>query len=288
MTFTRDLVRHTIVRGLWLAAGRRNLVRFSRLLTMESRLDVANDMARNGEIMVQQKVLAAVREGANTVVFDVGANIGLWTKSLLDEARREQVDGVRAYCFEPASSTYQKLCEQLGPYDSATPVRVALSNKSGEADFNIFGEGFGINSLHEAGTGRTRVEARQEKVEIITADSFCDRERISEIALLKIDAEGHDFAVMQGATRMLSTQRIQVIQFEYNHRWIYSRHYLKDVFDLLLPLGYRVGKITPQGIEFYPNWHFELESFREGNYLACLPTAVSLFPQVPWWNLDGP
>jgi hypothetical protein len=61
---------------------------------------------------------------------------------------------------------------------------------------------------------------------------------------------------------------------------------LKDAFELLLPLGYKLGKITGKGLEFYPDWHFELESFREGNYLACLPEWSSRFPQVKWWNLE--
>jgi len=84
---------------------------------------------------------------------------------------------------------------------------------------------------------------------------------------------------------MLEAHRIQVLQFEYNQRWIDSRHYLKDAFELLEPLGYKLGKITPRGIEFYPQWHFELETFREGNYLACLSEHVDLFPQIRWWNL---
>jgi hypothetical protein len=33
-------------------------------------------------------------------------------------------------------------------------------------------------------------------------------------------------------------------------------------------LGYRVGKVTPRGIEFYEAWHPELESFKEGNYVC--------------------
>lgn len=33
-------------------------------------------------------------------------------------------------------------------------------------------------------------------------------------------------------------------------------------------LGYKVAKVTAKGLEVYPRWHFELEVFREGNYLV--------------------
>jgi hypothetical protein len=40
---------------------------------------------------------------------------------------------------------------------------------------------------------------------------------------------------------------------------------------VLAPLGYSLGKLTPRGVEFYPGWDAELETFVEGNYVACVP-----------------
>ena len=80
---------------------------------------------------------------------------------------------------------------------------------------------------------------------------------------------------------------IDLIQFEYSFRWINARHFLKDAFDFLIPLGYQIGKVTPQGIEFYEEWQPELESFKEGNYLACRGGLWDSFPKVRWWNGDG-
>jgi hypothetical protein len=59
---------------------------------------------------------------------------------------------------------------------------------------------------------------------------------------------------------------------------------LLDAFKFFEPLGYRIGKITPNAIEFYSKWHFELETFREANYIACLPEWSERFPQIKWWN----
>ena len=104
------------------------------------------------------------------------------------------------------------------------------------------------------------------------------------MALVKVDAEGHDLQILQGARRMLSERRIPVIQFEYNHRWITARAYLKDVMEYLQDLGYAVGKVTPRGIEFYTGWNWELETFWEANFIGYLPEWKPRFPQIPWWK----
>jgi hypothetical protein len=91
-------------------------------------------------------------------------------------------------------------------------------------------------------------------------------------------------SVLHGARECLGAGLITVAQFEYNHRWVHARQFLKDTFDLLEPLGYRVGKLTPRGMESYPGWDPDLETFIEGNYLACTANAAYRLPQVAWWK----
>ncbi len=40
-------------------------------------------------------------------------------------------------------------------------------------------------------------------------------------------------------------------------------------FDFLVPFGYRIGNRARKGVEFYPGWDPELETNREGNYVAA-------------------
>jgi hypothetical protein len=102
--------------------------------------------------------------------------------------------------------------------------------------------------------------------------------------LVKIDTEGHDLAVLRGARTLLAGQNIAVVQFEYNHRWVYARAFLRDAIGLLAGFGYRVGKLTPKGVEFYPGWDADLETFVEGNYVACAARAAESMPAVRWWK----
>ena len=77
----------------------------------------------------------------------------------------------------------------------------------------------------------------QENVVTTTLDSYAEQSGVARFALVKIDAEGHDLAVLRGAHTLLAEHRIAVAQFEYNHRWILGRFYLRDAFEFLLRSG---------------------------------------------------
>ncbi len=261
--------------------GRRHLVRGSRFLLDYARRDVPNQMATNGEAMVQDVVLAGT--GTDCIVaFDVGANIGEWSRRLLivsrKRGRRTQV-----HAFEPAAATFAELIINLLPAfeGSVVPVQRAASDHNGKGTLFKIHELAGSNSIHGIAGSNRGLEP--ESINLCTLDDYCTSAGIDTIDLLKIDAEGHDHLVLRGARTLLERGAIEVVQFEYNHRWIGARRYLKDVFDDLVPLGYEIGKVTPRGIEWYPTWSEELETFREGNYLAVRSGSRRRFPAVGWW-----
>jgi FkbM family methyltransferase len=278
----KQLIKKGIVTGLWHTLGRKDLVRLARFLSNESRLDTANNMDSNGELLVQRTVLDQLLNNGPGVVFDVGANVGEWTKSLY--AQSHGAANFQTHAFEPCQQTHETLranLEQWGLTSQVIPAQVALSSAPGQRSFYSYGSNVGRNSLHPAS------DVAQQSVETValeTLDQYCRHQEISRIHLMKIDTEGHDLEVIYGGQEMLQKNRIDALQFEYNWRWIDSRHYLKDAFTFFGPLGYTLGKVTPLGIEFYDQWHFELETFREANFLAARKDLAAHFPQVEWWN----
>lgn len=268
-------MKRALSKLVWTVIGRRNMARLGRFLSNEARLDVPNVMESNGELMVQCVVLEHTLD--SPTVFDVGANIGEWTIAFAGQAAGKNP---RVYCFEPSAPTFQRLTAAVSAYGNVTPVRSALSNHTGRAFLKIAGELAGSNSLEPS----TSTPVGEEPVELITADEFCFQRKIDRIDLLKIDAEGHDMMIIEGARGLLSRKSIGVVQFEYNWRWVKPHKTLLDTFEFFEPLEYQIGKITPRGIEFYSKWHHELEMFREANYIACLPEWVERFPKIKWWN----
>jgi FkbM family methyltransferase len=261
-------------------AGRRHVVRAARFVYRRACLDVPNDPLTNGEHELQRWILGSWPAGQPIRVIDVGANVGEWSAAMLANARKAgRLADLDLHAFEPSGYTFTRLTQAL----AGRPVRLqraALSERAGSAPLYIAAPGAGINSLHEAAPGTQETEL----VPVTTLAAYADQCSIDDIALVKIDTEGHDLAVLRGAVPLLSAGRIAAIQFEYNHRWVFARAFLRDAFELLQPAGYRLGKLTPFGVEFYPGWAPELETFVEGNYVALTARAVAMVPAVPWWK----
>jgi FkbM family methyltransferase len=264
-------------------ATRRHVVRAARFTLNRARLDIPNDITANGEVDVQHAALRVAPSGAATVL-DVGANVGEWSLSMVGLARTGgRTRDLRLHAFEPSAYTVDRLRSALG--SAAVVNHSAVSDRVGEATLHVVHPGAGTNSLIAAATAAPASDT--EVVPLTTVDAYCADHGIDEIALVKVDTEGHDMAVLRGASGLFAAGRIALAQFEYNHRWIPARSYLRDAFDLLTPWGYRIGKITPRGIETYPGWDPELESFVEGNYLAFRSDAAAVLRQVPWWKANG-
>lgn len=266
-----------------LTLGRRQVVRSARFVLRRACLDVPNDMRTNGEWWLQQRILGLSSSGQQTHVVDVGANVGLWSAAMLRAAQRAgRIDDIDLHAFEPSSYTFARLSEALAREYSVTLRQIALGERFGSSTLHVVAPGAGTNSLHEQ-PGVLDC-ATTEEVATTTLDAYIDQAGLDRITLVKIDTEGHDLAVLRGAQRSLAEQRIVIAQFEYNHRWVFAHSFLRDAFDLLEPLGYRLGKLTPRGVEFYPRWDADLETFVESNYIACTAWAAERLPSISWWK----
>ncbi len=262
--------------------GTRTTWRLGRAFYMAARGDVANNMGTNGERMVQRCVVEAWRKrhdpAERLVVFDVGANVGDWSTALLDQAAESNAkSALDLFLFEPIPDTLRVLRVKLSG-ESVANVRmesIALSALDGSSEMYSPGPNAGTSSLHyDSSFG----EVQAISVQTASLSSYCASNSIERIRLLKCDTEGHDMGVIRGALPMLQGGRIDVLQFEYNHRWIFARSYLKDVFDTVVGLPYVVGKIQPDHVKVLDRWHPELEHFFEGNYLLIHQRAV------PWFD----
>lgn len=275
VTRTRSFVARALERVL----GRRRLVRISRYLLNHARRDGPNEIGENGELLVQR--FALEQAGPRAVIFDVGANVGQWSSALLDQCSCP----LDLHVFEPSAATFGRLKQTLCSQGPVTIVLNHLAASSTEGSATLFKphELAGSSSLHPVAGSHLAPET----VETTTLDRYCDDRHIDHVDLLKIDAEGHDHHVLLGASGLLARRSIDVVQFEYNHRWIGPRCYLKDVFELVEPSGYRVGKVTPEGIEWYPRWSPELETLIEANFVAALPAVAEGMAAIGWWAEPG-
>jgi hypothetical protein len=146
---------------------------------------------------------------------------------------------------------------------------------------HIVGDVAGVNSLHPP---HESVVLWTEDVRVTTLDEVAAAASIDVIDVVKVDAEGEDMAVLEGAHQLIKARRIGLFQFEYNHRWISARRLLRDAFELVLGCGYGLGKLTRAGWEEYTRWHPLLENYRESNFLAIESRWRGILPHLEWWG----
>ena len=268
---------------IFASMNRRFIWRLGRRLYLMARNDFNGSLEANGESWLQREVLNILRKRSiNAVVFDVGANIGSWTLLLIKNAQTIHTSAtLNLHAFEPFPSTFSTLAGRLQNYQSGISIQcheLALSSEDGET--YMFGKAnLGTSSMH---SGIKNLQLEKVKITRKKVDTYCTENSIEEIHLLKCDAEGHDFEVIRGATSLLKNGKIWFFQFEYNHRWIYSRHYLKDVFEFIRGTRYKLSRLTSKGLEIYNHWDPELERFFECNYVLIRDDLVN---HINNWNV---
>jgi FkbM family methyltransferase len=261
---------------------RRLAWRAGRGLYRVSRGDqTSDDISTNGEAYVQTCVLRAVPETTCLQFVDIGGNQGDWTCEILRALppSRAQEDRVIIDVFEPTPGPLSRLRSAVSATGRESLCRIhqmAMSDTEGEVTIGIMSEHGGTNSIHfESDTSAQPIGTIT--VAATSLNMFCHNEGIEHLHLIKSDTEGYDFAVIRGAGELFKKRRIDVMQFEYGHRWVFNRSYLRDVFALIAGLPYQLAKVQPGFLEVYEEWHPELERYFQANYAVVSERALGWF-----------
>jgi hypothetical protein len=92
---------------------------------------------------------------------------------------------------------------------------------------------------------------------------------IDVIHFIKIDVEGHEIKVLEGAKKMISSNSIYYIQFEFGGTNIDAKSYFRDFFYFLSD-KYNIYRIVPDGFFQVKHYSENREIFLYSNYFAEL------------------
>ncbi len=198
------------------------------------------------------------------IIFDVGANVGHYSILL------KNVFGEKAtiHAFEPSNKTFDKLKSNLNNQTKLELHNFGLGNENTKMILYTNSDESGLASVYKRRLDHFNIDMnKSEDVVIKTLDAFCDENRIEHVHFLKLDVEGHELKVLEGAKKMLHLDSIDFIQFEFGGCNIDSRTYFQD-FYYLLKENYKIYRIVKDGL--YPiNQYREMyEAFITTNYLA--------------------
>lgn len=210
-------------------------------------------------------------------VFDVGANQGDYTRLLaqwVHDAQSNHADEptqLAVHAFEASEYTYGQLEANVAGLASEN-IRLALHNSAVGAEpgtLTLYADqpGSGLASLtqrHIPGVAFTHSEA----VNVICLADYCAEQGIEHIDLLKIDVEGHELAVLQGAEPLFEAKKIAAVAFEFGGCNVDTRTYLRDFVHWFTGHGLTVYRLLPGGYLHPVNYTEHDELFVTTNFVA--------------------
>jgi FkbM family methyltransferase len=197
--------------GLKSVAYRLNPEHMSQRIMLESLLS-----NRAYEPETASFITAALRPGDTFI--DVGTHVGYF--SMLAAA---VVGGEgRVISFEPDERNFEHLLSHISLNDlgNVEAVNQAVGESDHVAQFFVNADNDGGHALWDVGLhdynqiSRSRPNTRD--VEVASLDSYLGRRDVRSLKLIKIDAEGSELKVLQGAKRSLMEHRVPFVVAEVN------------------------------------------------------------------------
>jgi FkbM family methyltransferase len=159
-------------------------------------------------------------------VLDVGANIGQYASALFTAGFAGRI-----VSCEPLSEASAELGRRAARNPRWEAVRTAVGAAEGTLEINVSANSYSssvlaVNETHLAADATSRVVAT-ETVPVTTVDALVDQHRLDPAAaLLKIDTQGYESDVLDGAKATLS--RFAAVQLEMSFVPLYEGQALFD------------------------------------------------------------
>jgi FkbM family methyltransferase len=167
------------------------------------------DYKESGENFFLVSILAPTNP---KVCFDIGANIGRYSKELLEKTN------AKVYAFEPLLTVYEVLQNTLSVHGD----RLVAENKGIGSENKTLTIHYNPKALSHASFSEDVKKVSyvtnemKEDVEVVTLDSYCAEKLITAIDFIKIDTEGFEAEVFQGALETFRKIQPKFIQIEFN------------------------------------------------------------------------
>jgi FkbM family methyltransferase len=169
----------------------------------------------------------------NDLFVDVGANVGTYT--VLAAAGK----GARAIAIEPILSSFHALEENITInkiQDRVELKNIGAGNKPGFLYFTA-----SLDAVNHVATvsekSNSTVKCQIDTIDSILGDNVPN--------LLKVDVEGYEFAVIEGADRALQSPSLDAIIVELNGSGLRYGYNNRDVYKKLIDYGFTATRYCP-------------------------------------------
>lgn len=193
-----------------------------------------------------EALLSAVPEDG--VVLDIGANIGAFSLPLAARAKRGTV-----HSFEPTSSATTRLQRNIELNGLHNVVVNQCAASSGSDAMSLWvPEAHWKGRLYNSGrtsayVGEASPGWRREEVAAIRLDDYVARQRLQRVDAIKIDVEGAELDVLEGASGLIRDFRPIVVMEMNDGPLRAAGRSVAEVLQFWRDHGYRMGTIAAGG-----------------------------------------
>ena len=170
--------------------------------------------------------------------FDIGANVGLFS---LIAANKIGEDG-KVFSFEPTPDTFKKFEENitLNGFRNIIPLNIGLSHKEGDLKLKVSTSGYDAwNTFAAVEDSKflNEILVPVKTLDVILKEHAVD---LLKIRLVKIDVEGWEKFVLNGAKSLISAENAPVFLMEFTESNTYNAGYLcHELYDLMEDHGFK-------------------------------------------------
>nr|WP_294861464.1 FkbM family methyltransferase [uncultured Fluviicola sp.] len=174
-------------------------------------------------------------------IFDIGANIGQTALNMFKTQQSKRLNPT-IYAFEPYPKTFHKLKTNidLNKNNHIRAFNIGLSNEKGILHMTQH------SPSNSGGFRMTQESTNTISVPVISLDEFVYENHINHIDFIKIDVEGFEIQVIEGARKILETFK-PILIFEYSLENIKAQNGdIQKLLNQLLAMNYKIQ--TKEGV----------------------------------------
>lgn len=191
----------------------------------------------------QEKILGK----SVNVIFDVGANVGQTSFKY-----RKLFPHAIIHSFEPFPPVFEKYLLAISGDKHIKPNQLALSKNAGTSTFFTNKNNY-TNSLLPVEASHKNDENfapdTEIKVTTSTLDLYCKANHIEHIDILKMDVQGGELMVLQGAENMLKEGKVDLIYTEITTSPFYENQpTFETIRSFLEKYGFKVFRSYDDGV----------------------------------------
>jgi FkbM family methyltransferase len=192
------------------------------------------------------------------IIFDVGANIG---QSILKF--RSYFPGGSIFSFEPSLDTFNQLSTNTSHLDAVHLFNIALGSSKQKKAFHENSSSV-MSSFLEIDQIGDKVITGNVLVDVERLDEYCTTKikNVSNIDILKIDAQGYDFEVLKGAQELFDQNKIGMVYLELIFGKMYKgQPIVSDILQFLIENRFKL-------VSFYDfHYHDNLATWTDGLFV---------------------